>query len=175
MIEAQHIANFFIQKSLEEGPPISQLKLLKLVYIAYGWAAAVLNRKLFAEDIEAWKHGPVVPSLYHEFKHCGKKPIADFAIKVDLDHLDTVTTPEIPQEDEDLVWLLSKVWAIYSRFSAWDLVRKTHEDNTPWKETYRKGQLIPIDYDLIRNHFERKIKEYLDAANRVAGDASQKK
>ena len=32
---------------------------------------ALLERPLFEDDkIEAWKYGPVVPSIYHEFKEC---------------------------------------------------------------------------------------------------------
>ena len=50
---ASHVANFFLQKSHEENIGISQLKLLKLIYIAYGWMLATCNRELFAEKIEA--------------------------------------------------------------------------------------------------------------------------
>ena len=167
MIEAQHVANFFIEKSLEEGVPISQLKLLKLAYIGYGWSAAVLNRELFEEDIEAWKHGPVVPSLYHEFKRFGKDDIYGYAIDVDLDNPGKTKIPKIPSSEKDLVWLLSLVWTVYSRYSAWDLVRKTHEEGTPWHSAYEPGKLNAIPYDSIKTHFERKIREYLDAAARI--------
>lgn len=53
---------------------MSLLKLIKLVYLAYGWSIA-LDYRLFDEPIVAWKHGPVIRSLYHEFKHFGAAPI----------------------------------------------------------------------------------------------------
>ncbi|WP_366513810.1 type II toxin-antitoxin system antitoxin SocA domain-containing protein [Planktotalea sp.] len=59
------------------------MKLQKLVYIAYGWHLALSGKKLFTEEIEAWKHGPVVPSLYHEFKHLRENPITSFATSYD--------------------------------------------------------------------------------------------
>ena len=65
---AFHIANYFLWRAWEEGVEVTPLKLIKLVYIAYGWNL-VLNKdrpKLFEERIEAWKYGPVIPSVYHD-------------------------------------------------------------------------------------------------------------
>jgi len=156
-----HIANFFLNKARQEEDTLTQLKLLKLVYLGYGWTAALLEKKLFDEPIEAWKHGPVVPSLYHEFKHFGSDPIEGASISFDLDSGE-ITKPEISKEDSDLELVLSFVWDIYKRFSAWDLRGKTHEPGTPWSDTYESGYTNKeIAFDLIRQHFTRKIEEYL--------------
>jgi uncharacterized phage-associated protein len=62
---AKQVAEFFLAKTDEdEGDLISNLKLQKLCYYAQGLALAVRDQPLFPEPIEAWLHGPVVPTLY---------------------------------------------------------------------------------------------------------------
>lgn len=161
-----HIANYFLSKAHEEGMDITQLKLLKLVYIGYGWALAVLDRKLFSEQIEAWQHGPVIPSLYNEFKHFGKKPITQLATEFDLETSE-LTTPQINKGDHDALMIVGKVWEAYKYVSAWALRNKTHEDNTPWTDTYKSGtgKGSEIEPTLIKIHFQKKIQEYIEAAS----------
>ena len=77
---ALSIANYFIDLANEDNEPIRPLKLMKLVYIAYGYALALLNRSIIDyrfDKVEAWKFGPVIPSVYHSFKIYGKKPITE--------------------------------------------------------------------------------------------------
>lgn len=48
----------------ELGEPVTAMKLQKLVYYSYAWHLVWEERPLFADRIEAWANGPVVPSLY---------------------------------------------------------------------------------------------------------------
>ena len=163
-----HVANFMLDRAKEEERYLSPMKLLKLVYIGYGWALALLGEKLFEERICAWDHGPVVRSLYHEFKHYGKRAILEASIDFDLDD-GSVVVPRIPSGDERTNVVLNKVWDIYKHFSAWDLRNKTHEAGTPWTETYNKGvRNASIPDELIKAHFEQKIGQYLQHARQRA-------
>ena len=47
---------------------MSHKKLQKLCYYAQAWYVTIKNKPLFEDDIEAWVHGPVVPSLYSQYK-----------------------------------------------------------------------------------------------------------
>ena len=154
------IANFFLKKAADENIPITQLKLLKLVYFGYGWVAAILDQKLFDERVEAWKHGPVVSSLYHEFKHFGNKPIPEMGVSYDLD-TGLTTIPEIPESEEDIRLVLTFVWDIYKRYSAWALRGKTHEVDTPWFRAEKKGDFF-IGFEDIKEHFHKRVTEYLE-------------
>jgi uncharacterized phage-associated protein len=71
------IANYFIWLANETGSFISNLKLQKLVYYAQAWHLALHEKPLFDEDFEAWIHGPVIPELYHHYKHFSWKPIQE--------------------------------------------------------------------------------------------------
>jgi len=164
----QHIANYFLDKAEAECVPITPLKLIKLVYIGYGWVLALVGRRLFPEPIEAWKHGPVIPSLYHEFKHYRSDPITDDALCYDLDTGQSFR-PTIPADDTLVRGILDKVWSAYRRFSGWALRQKTHEQGTPWEQTYDPNVMSKqIPDDLIAPHFQQKIREILDAAAQPA-------
>jgi uncharacterized phage-associated protein len=159
----QHIANYFLDRASEEGRAMSPLKLIKLVYIGYGWVLALTNNKLFDEPIEAWQHGPVIPSVYHEFKHFRSSAITSCAASFDMETME-YRVPRIPASDKLINLILEKVWAAYKTFSGWALREKTHEPDTPWTATYDGSMDKQIPDDLISQHFHRKIREIVDTA-----------
>lgn len=165
----QHIANYFIDRADADGFVLSPLKLIKLTYIAYGWYLALKSEKLFFEKIEAWQHGPVIPSIYHEFKHYGSQPIDDHAYIVDLDADSGIVScyaPKIDSDDADTAFILSRVWGSYKSFSGWQLRDKTHETGSPWSKVYREGvRGIALEDDHISEHYTTKIRGYISAAN----------
>ena len=121
------VAKFFLAQANEDaGDLVSNLKLQKLVYYAQGFHLAVFEESLFVEDIEAWTHGPVVPDVYHHFKHHGGGSIP---IPTDFD---------LSVFSIDQVELLNEVQQTYGQYSAWRLREMTHEE-TPWKKNYRAG------------------------------------
>ena len=67
-ITPQRVANTFLDMAQKEGIGITNLKIQKLVYIAYGVYAGVIGEPLFKDSIEAWQHGPVIRDLYFEAK-----------------------------------------------------------------------------------------------------------
>lgn len=161
-----------LDKAVKDGISISPMKLLKLVYIGYGWSLATLDRKLFDEPILAWAHGPVIRSVYDEFKHYGKSPIDCHAVDFDLE-TGSFVEPRISKDDVDAHIVLGKVWDVYKHFDAWSLRNKTHEAGTPWSQVYREGvRDIEIPDDLIKNHFKTKIRQYIDNAGRAASKPS---
>jgi len=162
-----HIANFILSRSWDEKIGVSQIALQKLTYISYGWALVILDHSLFDEKFYAWKHGPVCASLYHEFKHFGKYDITEpsYEFKLGEDAISTsndASTPEVPESDVVTTSVLSKVWNVYKDFNPWELVRKTHETGSPWHQVYKEGERWKIIPDeIIKPHFEAKIREYL--------------
>ena len=159
-ITPQHIANFFLDKAGQEGIEITQLKLMKLIYLAYGWYIAITHKRLFEEHIQAWRHGPVIESIYHEFKHFKRNPIDAFSITFDLDTGKTV----IPRvTDEETIKLLEKVWIGYKDFTAESLVNREHQEGTAWYEFYKVDENKTIDDQYIKSDFYQRIKKYIDA------------
>src|SRR5882724_82988 len=93
------IANYFIKKARESGAEMTPMKLIKLVYISYGWYLAFANKPLINEKVQAWKYGPVVPSVYQEFKKFYKG-------QIDLMYVDPLSgeTP-LPTDPEIIKFL----------------------------------------------------------------------
>ncbi|MDD2870316.1 Panacea domain-containing protein [Neomegalonema sp.] len=124
------IADYFRSRTdADVGDLISNLKLQKLCYYAAGVMAAARqndDRPLFAERIEAWQHGPVVPSLYHSFKEYGSNGIPPIT---------GVDFSEIDARDRTV---LDDVYNYYGQYSAWKLRNMTHEE-APWLNAYEQA------------------------------------
>lgn len=116
MLSCFDIADYFIWLANETGSFISNLTLQKLVYYAQAWHLALYDEPLFAEDFEAWIHGPVIPSLYQEYKSFGWQPILKDA------------NPELP---ENIVQFLDELAQEYFACNGYELERMTHFED-PW-------------------------------------------
>jgi uncharacterized phage-associated protein len=158
---AKAVANEFLHLAKDEGRSLTPMQLIKLVYFAYGWYWALAKDRLINERMEAWKFGPVIPSLYHEFKSFGNEPIDSFATEWEPIHKDgkfliCSEEPRIPDCDEFPRNLIRRVWEVYKKYSAIQLSQMTHEPGTPWAETqHREVKGTNIDDEKIREYFER--------------------
>ena len=63
----------------------TQLKLQKLVYLCFADYLCETDKKLFTDKIYAFKYGPVVDSIYKEYKKYGYKEIESEEIKMEMD------------------------------------------------------------------------------------------
>jgi len=139
------VANYFVQRALAIGDALTPMKLLKLVYIAHGWNLGLNRTPLLNEGVEAWKFGPVVPSVYHAFKHYGSSRIAGFW------GTDIVT-------DSSIIPLLDKVWEVYRPYNGLQLSSMTHNEGTPWDTVVKPyganiPNCLPIPNDIIENYY----------------------
>ena len=145
---AAAVANFFINKAKSEDDSITLMKLSKLVYIAHGWSLALLGEPLIKESIEAWKFGPVIESLYHEFKRFGNRPIDLLAVEDEI-------------QDKHILKLLNKIWDGYKEYSAYELSNWTHITNSPWDQVYSPGERNKvIDNGIIKDYFNGLKKQW---------------
>lgn len=156
MRKVSAVANEFLEKSDE----ISVLKLVKLCYIAQGFSLAILDRPIFDDDkIEAWKYGPVVPSIYHEFKHFGRKNITSKSEYATLnDDFNFITeTPVLTDENDKKI--IQIVWNMYGKFSGNELVTMTHKKGTPWDLVYRRNENEIIPNELISKYYKMLVEK----------------
>lgn len=153
---ASAVANFFITRGVQDKSPVDPMKLQKLVYFGHGWYMAVTGEPLVNEHIEAWRYGPVTPSLYHEVKANGSGPI-DFPIFETGD-----LGSEAPRvTDPGALEVLERVWQVYGEVSSVRLSGMSHDPDGPWHSTWQnkaqngalRGADIPNDE--IRRYFGR--------------------
>lgn len=130
MLSCHDVAKYFLAQTDEDaGDLISNLKLQKLLYYAQGFYLALYDEPLFAESVEAWTHGPVVPELYHAYKHYDSSSIP---IPDDID---------FSKYDERTRELLDEVYCVYGQFSAWKLQNMTHDEEL-WKDAHCSNMII---------------------------------
>jgi len=148
---ALDVAFYFIKRGVEGKKPISNKKLQKLVYYAQVWSLVLNNEKLFKEQMEAWVHGPAIPSLYERFKEFGSDPIV--------------------LKDEELKFSFSKkqkevldnVWQVYGKYDANYLEILVHSE-LPWQKA-REGLSLgepsqnKINLNTAKKYYARKIEE----------------
>ncbi len=145
------VAYYMLKIANEKDIEITNLKLQKLAYIAHGYVLAINGEPLINEAPQAWKYGPVVHSIYHQFKQYESEVIV-------------VNTQELNfcKLSESKKLTISSVLNIYSEDSALDLVNLTCAPGTPWDILWsspeREGQLfVDIPNTLIKNHFLKAV------------------
>lgn len=135
------VADYFLALTdSNAGDTISNLKLQKLVYYGQAWHLAMRDEPIFAEAIQAWPHGPVVPLLYHRFKGYGWSSIDTTAL---------ITDPfeDLPACARDV---LDQVYSAYGDFTGKQLEAMTHAE-APWIDA--RGRAEPLERsDAIITH-----------------------
>ena len=154
------IADYFIARA---GGGLTPLQVIKLTYIAHGYSLALLDEALIEEDVEAWKYGPVVPSVYHAAKKYGGRKITELLYS------------GIPTSDEEgsrgainfiagrmsdgQREVLDGVLAAYGKFTGFQLTGMTHVRDTPWKRYYKpssRGRKIPNH--VIKSYYKELVR-----------------
>jgi len=132
---ADQVADALIYLSRERGIDMTNLKLQKLLYYAQAWHLVFTNKPLFSDPIEAWVHGPVVPSVFRRFKEY---------------RWNTIDANVSPPEDKDLVSYLGQILEIYGGIGASQLERLTHHEK-PWQDA-RNGYAIDASSNEVISH-----------------------
>lgn len=146
------VANSILYLAKQEGRTISPLKLQKLLYFLHGWSLAIRGEPIVGEKFEAWPYGPVLSSIYHEFKQYGAGPIEEYACDIDPVSGEE-TRSRVNSKNETFSQLLDRVWRKYSRFSAIDLSEMTHRPGSPWDLARRNGKTY-LDDNEIAQYFK---------------------
>lgn len=145
MAIVKDVAKYFINLSVESTPyAITPLKLQKLLYYAQGFHLMRTNRSLFNEDLEAWPHGPVVRSVYFDYKNYGYRTIP---------YEPFINDSNSRLSNEEIA-IIKDVWEKFGKLDGKTLEELTHQED-PWLNTELNKK---IDIGLVREYFEN---EYL--------------
>ena len=140
----KHVADYMLYLANQARRTLTPMQLLKLVYIAHGWLLGLHGRPLVNEEVEAWPYGPVIPTLYHDFKKYGSRVI------------EYCPSGKPAGFDSDEERVMREVWDGYGHRTGISLSALTHEPGSPWAQTMeRLGQGAVISNDLIEDHYRR--------------------
>ena len=124
------------------GERLTNLKLQKLLYYQQGFHLAFFGTPLFAEDVEAWMYGPVVPAVYDEYSAYGSSALPEVKGPVSLSE----------NEEE----LFNEVYDAYREFSAIGLMNRTHSER-PWLDAVPHDRGTVISQESMMSYFKTQI------------------
>jgi uncharacterized phage-associated protein len=117
---ANDIAEWFVRYSADElGAPVDPMSLEKLTYYAQAFHLVLKDEPLFRDEIQAWKLGPVIPSVYKRYAGYGSDPIV-------LPIEDAVAS-----SGSEIETFLAEVVGFFCRHTSINLSRATYLEN-PW-------------------------------------------
>lgn len=133
----------YIFRRLRKLGNVEALKLQKLLYYCNAWSLVDRNQPLFVDEIQAWKHGPVVASIYP--LHRGEIELAEWPYGA----------PDDLDGDQQL--LIDSVIDTYGGLSGWRLRNLTHQER-PWIDAWKvanEGQImhVPIDGEITKDFY----------------------
>jgi uncharacterized phage-associated protein len=137
---AKYIIRIGLDSSEEGEYDLTPMKLQKLIYFCQGFHLAFFESPLFDEDIQAWEHGPVCPSLYYRLRKFESNPV----ILIDADEV------SLPDREKHLI---DDVYRLYGQYTASKLRNMTHNEG-PWKES---RQNTVISKESLKRYFDSVI------------------
>ena len=123
MYRAIELSKYIVSKCIDDGFPISNLQLQKILYYIQRDFLRI-GKPAFPDAIEAWQFGPVVPNVYYIF--CGFG-----AMKIKLRFKETI--------DDALRAIIDKIVDAKRMLDPWVLVEETHAKGKAWAEIYNDG------------------------------------
>lgn len=144
MINVTVLAQYILYMCMNQGEPISNLQLQKILYFIQGNHLAKKGESLFDADFYAWKYGPVIPDIYYKYCVNGASKIRNVEVLEEI-------SSEIKDEIDPII---QKLRVLYP----WDLVEQTHNVGGAWDKTFQdgKGERHKIPKEDIQKEFNNK-------------------
>jgi uncharacterized phage-associated protein len=128
------IANGFLELGFRDGIAVDPMKIQKLSFFAQGYYLASTDDPLLNEQFQAWKFGPVLPTIYQRLKRFGGGAITEYAEI--YDPILQASRPAAPPEDDPVfVKVRDYVWQTYGKWESTALSRLTHKEGGAWDKT----------------------------------------
>lgn len=116
----------------QNAEELTQMKAMKLLYYIQAASLAVTGKRMFDNDIVAWKYGPAIEAVHK--KYYGQREIVGTISDQDIKDYREL------EKDDEASAILNSIYNIYGHSSATDLMKQTHSEK-PWQET-EQSQVI---------------------------------
>lgn len=139
------LGNNILLRGRREKIPITPMKLQKLLYFICVKYVKDAGDYPLSEPFEVWQYGPVLPSVYYEFKPFGASPITQLAkdSKGGAQMVDEAANPTLTD-------CVNYVWSRYKNFTGIELSRITHQPGCGWYSAFQENREI-IEMEEMRD------------------------
>lgn len=139
-MDAMVIADYIVSNSIAQqyNHKVNNLELQKYLYFLNAQFLVERGEPLFNDEIEKWKFGPVIPTVYHEYKNFGAGSITSVSEHENLQIVNgQVVVSKHPSNfeiiPEDIKDMINETVRKLSEIERFELVEITHE-HTEWKK-----------------------------------------
>lgn len=162
------ISRYIINKSIEMGNPINNLKLQKLLYYTQAEFLVRKGEPAFKEEIVAWKYGPVVVEAYEEFKTYSSGKIIEKIITKDVWDIDDSFKLRIKKKNVDPynkitsiedVNMIDKIIELYKEKESLEMTFSIKKEKI-YIESYNNKKNNIIKKEKIKEFFSIKTNKY---------------
>jgi len=150
-MSATIVCNNILRRAFEEEIPVSPMKLQKLLYFTSCEYVKSTGNELLSEDFGVWQYGPVLPSIYDEFKSFKSNSITKYATDA------SGVAYAINENDApNLKIAIDRVWAAFKSFDGMTLSKITHMDGSGWSNAFvGKRPKVTIEDMRLDNTYEK--------------------
>lgn len=143
------VANEFLRIARLEQKTLTNMQVQKLVFLANGYCLALTGSPLYYHNTHAWQWGPVIPQLYKALQKYGNNAVTD----------DLSAPDAIAPEDTEAFGIIRGVWRGYGNRSGFELSSLTHQQGSPWWQTWEKDQFGIIPAETIAAYYKKLVGE----------------
>lgn len=137
------LCNNILNRGFKEKISISPMKLQKLMYFICMDYTRKNGTSPISEQFEVWQFGPVLPSIYAEFKAFGSKPIKEYA--KDANGKAFMVNEE---RNPRLAETIDHIWRRYKNMTGIELSQITHQTRSGWYKAYADGRAYITESDM---------------------------
>ncbi len=145
-----------VAKYILSTAKMTHLKLEKLVYFCYAEYLCLRHKKLFDDDIFAFRYGPVVESVYKKYKGSRQLDIEKPARSRIL----------FAQDGIEKLAVIDDTLRKYGYLSSTALVNITHTSGSPWDMVDSTTDYATIPDEVILAHHKKEIQCFLSMSSR---------
>ena len=131
------LSNNLLIRARQENIKVTPMKLQKLLYYVCVKYVKETGEMPVSEPFEVWQYGPVIPSVYHEFKSFRAAGINKFA-------RDAKGEASVVDEDYSpiLTDCINFVGSRLKHFTGMELGQRTHQKGSGWYKAYQRDDEI---------------------------------
>ncbi len=142
---------------------LTPLHVLKLTYMSHGYTWGIVGHKLISDKVEAWKYGPVIPTVYEALYKYGSRmvdtlhycgtPVSSTDVKGRVKELGS----RFSTKEKEVI---DCVVDVYKNWTSGQLITLMHKEGTPWSQHYVEGKVnVVIPDSTTRAYYEELVNE----------------
>ena len=134
---ALDIAKYIVSKCSNEGNPITNMELQRILYFCQKYFLQVYERPMFDDEFEAWPFGPCVPSIHYFFGVFGANPIQCVYEGIEIGKAKLPKIHRITREKRNQ--------------NTWEIPGLKEYQGDAWESAYKQGNHTLIPKEWIEN------------------------